>query len=393
MTLTDKDTAKENSQTGDVTFYLMCIATLFGFVMTTTQSLLPIVLEARGVSGTMAGFPIASTAVSALLAGLMSASLMARYGTPTLMYFGMVIMFVCHIGLEFGAENYFVLFVLRLTHGLGTGIFMTSALTFVKGRLSGPRTVSLFGMYASMIPGAFLIGPPLGDLYLSLYGERGFFLISAIPGAVSVLLLTYIWLNNRSLREDFKSGAKFGEILGDQKLRLPLLCLVLAGSLWGYVVSFLPYTMSLRDLSGSLFLAMSSVGLLFSRFLIADQLRERDHGTVSGAAIAVMAITLLVLTWASTAFSVGVLGVLFGMSYALAYPFVSVWILNIVDKNVHHIAIALTNTVFNFFMFAAPFFVAFSVEVLTISIGHFQNLLAAFSVGCLILGFSVMRIR
>jgi len=374
-------------------FYFLCIATFLGFTMTTTQALLPIVLEHRGVSGTAAGFAIASTAFSALLAGLASARLMARYGTPSLMYCSMVIMFSCHIGLEFLSESFVALFFLRLIHGLGTGIFIASALTFVKGRLTGSRTVSLFGIYASMIPGAFLVGPPLGELYLSMFGEAGYFLITAAPGALSIFLLTFIWLNHRSLQEDFKPDATYREVLFNQRIRLPLLCLILAGIIWGYVVSFLPYALSAKGLSGSLFLLMSTIGLFITRFLISDQLRNRDHGLVSGSAVVLMALSLLVLPWFDNNSLVAAFGVIFGMSYALAYPFISIWVLNLVDKSLHHVAIALINTVFNFFMFIAPLFVAFFVEVLEFNIEQYQIFVSTISVFMVIVGFIVFRSR
>ncbi|WP_162652921.1 MFS transporter [Lentilitoribacter sp. Alg239-R112] len=220
----------EKSQSfGKLIFFTMCVATLLGFSMTTTQSFLPNVMEMKGIPTSITGYAMSSTAVLTLIFGLLSAALMARLGTPFLMFAGMAIMLICHISLEFASENYVAIFLCRIIYGAGAGIFYPSALTFVKGVLTGSNTVTLFGVYTSMIPGAFLIGPLFGEWYLSNYGSDGYFLASAIPGILSVAMLLGVWVRNWSPREEYKVTAKYSKVLSNPTSWLPILCLFLVG--------------------------------------------------------------------------------------------------------------------------------------------------------------------
>jgi len=185
-----------------------------------------------------------------------------------------------------------------------------------RSMLHGENTVTLFGMYTSTIPGAFLIGPPFAEWYLSNYGSEGYFLISAVPGLLSVLLLLGVWMQNRDLREDYKVTARYREVLSKSTSWLPILCLILAGSIWGYVISFLPYVATTRQISGSLFIVASTTGLFASRFIVVDRLRRFDNATVAAWAICLMAVSLLVMGWVQSSVAIAICGFIFGLSYA-----------------------------------------------------------------------------
>ncbi|PCI04099.1 MAG: chloramphenicol resistance protein [Hyphomicrobiales bacterium] len=376
---------KKEQSFGKMIFFIMCIATLLGFSMTTTQSFLPNVMEMKGIPTFITGYAMSSTAILALIFGLLSAPLMSRLGTPLLMFLGMTIMLICHLSLEFVSESYGAIFLSRIIYGLGAGIFYPSALTFVKGMLQGENTVTLFGMYTSTIPGAFLIGPPFAEWYLKNYGSEGYFLASAVPGILSVLLLLGLWIKNRDLREDYKVTARYSEVLSKPTSWLPILCLVLAGSIWGYVISFLPYIATVRQISGSLFIVASTIGLFASRFIVVDRLRRFNDATVCAWAICLMAVSLLVMGWVQSSAAIAICGFIFGLSYAPTYPFISVWILRSFDKKLHHLVIALTNTIFNFCMYIAPLFVSFYTGVLGFGFGSYQSFLSLTAL--LFLGF------
>nr|WP_201009225.1 MFS transporter [Rhizobium rhizogenes]QCL09567.1 major Facilitator Superfamily protein [Rhizobium rhizogenes] len=369
-------------------FVVTCVATLLGFSMTTSQSFLPQVMETKGIPLAITGYAMASTSIFALIFGLLSATLMARLGTTVLMLAGMTIMCLCHLSFEITPKVFGGIFLSRMVYGIGAGIFYPAALTFVKGMLHGPRTVSLFAIYTAMIPGSNLLGPPIAEWYIFNYGSERYFTFTAIPGIISVVLFLVLWLQNYDRHQEFDSTASFSIILLNPASWLPLLCLFIAGSIWGYVISFLPYAAATRDLPGSLFIVASTIGLFASRFFVVNHLKKFDSSLVSGWAICFMAISLLVMALVRAPEAVAFCGVAFGISYALSYPFISVWILGVFDQKLHHIVISLTNALFNFCMFLAPLFVSLFASSTHLKIDLYQIILSITGLSALIAGFT-----
>ncbi|MVA22601.1 MFS transporter [Agrobacterium vitis] len=369
------------------TFVVTCVATLLGFSMTTRQAFLPGVMEAKGISASITGYAMASTAIFALIFGLLAAPLMARLGTTVLMFAGMAIMCICHLSFEVSSQISGGIFLSRMVYGMGAGIFYPAALTFVKGMLNGPRTVTLFAIYTSTIPGSNLLGPPLAEWYISNYGSAQYFIVTASPGFISLVLFFLIWVRGSDKYGTFDATANYSTILLKPASWLPLLCLFIAGSIWGYVISFLPYAARSRDLPGSLFIVAATVGLFASRFFIVNFLKQFNDAYVSGWAIASMAISLMAMALVKTPEAVAVCGVIFGVSYALSYPFISIWILSAFDQQSHHIVISLTNALFNFCMFLAPLFVSFFTSSIHLAIDQYQIILSFSGLILLAAGF------
>ncbi|MCE6076395.1 MFS transporter [Agrobacterium vitis] len=371
------------------TFVITCVATLLGFSMTTSQAFLPGVMEAKGISPSITGYAMASTAIFALIFGLLAAPLMARLGTTVLMFAGMAIMCICHLSFEVSSQISGGIFLSRMVYGMGAGIFYPAALTFVKGMLNGPRTVTLFAIYTSMIPGSNLLGPPLSEWYISNYGSAQYFIVTASPGFISVVLFFLIWFQGNDKYGMFDATANYSSILRKPASWLPLLCLFIAGSIWGYVISFLPYAARTRDLPGSLFIVSATIGLFASRFFIVNYLKRFNESYVSGWAISFMAISLLTMALVRTPEAVALCGMVFGIAYALSYPFISIWILSAFDQKFHHIVISLTNALFNFCMFLAPLFVSFFTSSIHLAIDLYQIILSFSGLVLLAAGFLV----
>ncbi|NTG11854.1 MFS transporter [Rhizobium rhizogenes] len=369
-------------------FVVACVATLLGFSMTTSQSFLPGVMETKGIPLAITGYAMASTSIFALVFGLLSAALMARLGTTVLMLAGMAIMCVCHLSFEITPKVFGGIFLSRMVYGIGAGIFYPAALTFVKGMLHGPRTVSLFAIYTAMIPGSNLLGAPVAEWYISNYGSERYFIFTAFPGVISVALFFLIWLQNYDRHQEFDLTANFSVIIRSPSSWLPLLCLFVAGSIWGYVISFLPYAAAAKDLPGSLFIVASTIGLFTSRFFVVNHIKKFNSSLVSGWAISSMAISLLVMALVRAPEAVAFCGVAFGISYALSYPFISIWILGEFDQKLHHIVISLTNALFNFCMFLAPLFVSLFASSTHLKIDSYQIILSIAGLVFIFIGYT-----
>lgn len=369
-------------------FWLGAVATLLCYSMTTSQALLPVVLSADGMSRASVGFAMSATMISVLIFGIVSGLIITRYGSLAGVVLGTVIMLCAHSSIEFLPRVTWAILSARFVHGVGAGIALPATLAFATLMVQGKNETVLFGMFTSAIPGANLIGPPLGEWYFNRFGADGFFLVTALPGLVSLIIFIGLLARLGRQRTDRKVSLHYFALLKRIDLYRSYIGLIVIGSFWGYVISFISVAFTEKHLAVSLFFVPMTLGLFLGRFVGLGLVRSLNHQTTGLMAIGLTASSLLVTSILEGAFLAGLSGIVFGIGYSLAYPTFSMWISSTVTEEMKGQAIALANTIFNFVMFAAPAVCAFGLGFM--SIATYQCWLAIVLFSLAVIGYAVL---
>ena len=335
-------------------FLVLMVATLLVFSMTTSQSMLPVVLGARGFSESVIGYAMSITVVPVLLFGLVCGVFISKRGPLNGIMIGCLLAVCAHVSFDLLPQSESSLFISRFLHGTAMGFILPAIITMAKAMLTGPRQTINFGIFTSAIPGANIIGPPLGDFYFQTFGTEGYFIATAIPGVISIVLFWY--LHRKYSKVEMKHNVVFGyfKILKRREIFIPLYGMIFPALLWGYILSYVTLALTTKGMIIGVFFAATTVALIAGRFVMVRVVSSmaKDHA-VLGAILAMSTSLVLIAGFDSIGITV-VSGALFGLSYSIVYPILSMWIANDVSVEFKPQAIALTNTMFNTFMYVAP---------------------------------------
>ncbi len=153
---------------------------------------LPLYAQSFGVSLSLVGLLVAGFGIARLLANLPAGILAGRLGRRRVLFFGAAVSAVGGIlsGLAASFEH---LVGARMLNGVGSALFITSALTYVAD-VSTPATR---GRYMSVYQSCFLLGitlgPVPGGFLADLLGLRApFFAVGLAGAAAAVWVLLYV---------------------------------------------------------------------------------------------------------------------------------------------------------------------------------------------------------
>ncbi|HHI70889.1 MAG TPA: MFS transporter [Rhodobacteraceae bacterium] len=352
QTSQEKSDFKEPYSLGS--FLVLMVATLLIFSMSTSQSLLPVVLGARGYPESVVGYAMSITIVPVLLFGLVCGLFISKHGPINGIIIGSLLAVCAHLSFDLLPQREVSLFISRFLHGTAMGFLLPAIITMSKAMLTGPRQTINFGIFTSAIPGANIIGPPLGDFYFRTFGTHGYFLITAIPGIISIALFWY--LHRKFSRVEIKHNVVFGyfKILKRSEIFTPLYGMIFPALLWGYVLSFVSLALVTKGLIIGIFFAATTVALIAGRFVMVKIVSSAPKNVAVLGAILIMSASLvLVASFGGIGITI-LAGALLGLSYSIVYPILSMWVANDVPEALKPQAIALTNTLFNTFMYVTP---------------------------------------
>ena len=325
---------------------------------------------------------MAITIVPVLLFGLVCGLFISRYGPTNGIIVGCFLAVFAHVSFDLFPQHAFFLFISRFLHGTAMGFLLPSVITMAKAMLTGPRQTVNFGIFTSAIPGASIIGPPLGDYYFRTFGADGFFITTAIPGFIALLVFTL--LHRRFSQQEITHNVVFGyfKILNRREILTPLYGMIFPALLWGYVLSFVSLALATKGMLIGAFFAATTTALIFGRFVMVKIVSAlpRKHAVL--AAILSMSLSLFLVARIDNAAVTIAAAALLGLSYSIVYPILSMWVANDVPANLKPQAIALTNTLFNTFMYLTPLVCGY---VLT-----FTNIIAFQEYFSLIVGFAAI---
>jgi predicted MFS family arabinose efflux permease len=336
-----------------VEFWILSLATFLCFTTVSQTALLARVMESHGLPLAQIGIVLSAYGAAVIVFMLVAAPVAARLGNLATLRLGIVLLLAGHLSYQLTIGDYPAAVLSRVLQGAGYGLFMPTAMTFAKGKLTKERFVYLFGIYASMVPLPNAIGPPLAEAYLNAFGEHLFFVAGAFP-AIIAALLTLALTDDRSASDRAQLPLLQTALLPG--LRQPLIAVMVVGAIYGLIPSYMASVLKEKAVPLGFFFTSFTVVLFAARFTLVRYFETWTRRRVVAAGLGAMATSYLAVVYAAGALPVTVAGIAFGLGYSVAYPVLSVWVAEQFDPQQRTTPIALFNAMFSAGILLTPWF-------------------------------------
>jgi MFS family permease len=344
-----------------VEFCLLAIATFLCFTTVSQTALLALVMKRHDMPLSEIGIVLSTYGAAVVVFMLAAAPIASRLGNLATMRLGMLLLVAGHLSYQLTIADFPAAVASRLVQGVGYGLFMPTAMTFAKGKLTPERFVYLFGIYASMVPLPNAIGPPLAEAYLSIFGERLFFVVGAVPAIIAGALT--LWLSE-DRRPAGERGLPLLRTALLPALRRPLVAILVVGAMYGLIPSYMAALLAERSIAIGFFFTSFTVVLFAARFLLLGYFEAWPRGRVVALGLAAMATAYAIIAEALDPAPVTVAGLLYGLGYSMAYPVLSVWVAEQFEPHRRTTPVAVFNTMFSIGILLTPWFGTYVIAAL-----------------------------
>lgn len=354
-------------------YLMLCLATFLCFTTLSQTALLSVILADQGVSQPSIGWVLSSYGIAVTVFSLLSGVAAARFGALPTLRLGMVILLAAHLSYYLTVPSVAATMVSRILQGIGFGLFLASAMTYAKSKLTHERFVHLLGIYASMVQLPNAVGPPLGKMYLDAFGSHWFFIVGAIPAVLAVGLTFFMREPVCGTSEERKLSLLKTALL--PQLRLPLLAIMVGGAMLGLVSSYLAPLLIAKQVPLAMFFTVFPITAFTSRFVLLGVFEAWSRRAVLILGFACMATAYALLVVVTHPAVVALTAILFGLGSSVSYPMLSAWVSEQFKAEQRATPVAIFNTAFNFGLFATPLCAGY-----LIALGGYDLVLAVLAV-------------
>jgi len=274
---------------------------------------MPLFIKSIGGTESQVGLAVGIFTLAAVVFRPIVGGLLDRYGRRPFMIWGLLL-FILSMYLYDWVGTIAVLLVLRVLHGASWALSTTAVSTTITDIIPTSRRGEGMGWFGMAMTVAMAIGPMLGVWVLENGSFHRLFLLATILSAAAFLLVF-------TTRISFQAKTTARKIVLFEKSVLPLTtALFFVAIAYGGITTFLPlFGDSIRINSGTFFLVYA-LALTLSR-PIAGKLSDRfGEAYVVVPALAVTALSLVVLSFSNGLFGVIFAAVLYGIGFGSAQP-------------------------------------------------------------------------
>ena len=169
---------------------LISLIVMMGATMV-TPSLTLYAKEGFSDNGFIIGAIVAGYAIGRVITDIPSGFLTDRIGISKTMKIGLGIQIVSSIFAGI-APNYWILFLMRVTEGIGSSIYVNAAVTYVLLSNQSSRRGTVMGIYQSIMMTGITIGPIFGAFIASTYGLNASYFTYAAVLVVAMIIVFFI---------------------------------------------------------------------------------------------------------------------------------------------------------------------------------------------------------
>jgi MFS family permease len=173
-----------------MTVSLISLIVMMGATMV-TPSLTLYAKEGFSDNGFIIGAIVAGYAIGRVITDIPSGFLTDRIGISKTMKIGLGIQIVSSIFAGI-APNYWILFLMRVTEGIGSSIYVNAAVTYVLLSNQSSRRGTVMGIYQSIMMTGITIGPMFGAFIASTYGLNASYFAYAAVLVVAMIIVFFI---------------------------------------------------------------------------------------------------------------------------------------------------------------------------------------------------------
>ena len=169
---------------------LISLIVMMGATMV-TPSLTLYAKEGFSDNGFIIGAIVAGYAIGRVITDIPSGFLTDRIGISKTMKIGLGIQIVSSIFAGI-APNYWILFLMSVTEGIGSSIYVNAAVTYVLLSNQSSRRGTVMGIYQSIMMTGITIGPMFGAFIASTYGLNASYFAYAAVLVVAMIIVFFI---------------------------------------------------------------------------------------------------------------------------------------------------------------------------------------------------------
>jgi MFS family permease len=342
-------------------FWLSSVATFLCFTTMQQQALFAVVMKHRGMPLNDIGIVLAASGGAVLVISLVAGPIAARLGNLTTLRLSLAVMFVAYASFHWTIGSFPAAMVSRVIQGAGYGLFMPSALAFIRGKLTLGRLIYLVGIFSSMVSLPNAVGPPLGEAYLRAFGDAWFFPVTSLPLGLAVLLsigLTEERANGTAARLPLLQTALL------PSLRRPFIAILVVGAIYGLILSYMASLLAEKDVPIAFFYTSFTIVLFGSRFVLMSRLSGASRMGLVAAGIGAMALSYVMVALFASPIPIAIAGILFGLGYSIAFPTVSVIVTEQFEPQQRATPLAIFNAMFSLGILLTPWFGTYLIGAL-----------------------------
>ena len=338
-------------------FYRMGVACFLVSLMNSNSTLLAVVFQRNGHNLHDVGVILSFYALPVVIMSVLAGKIGTRFGVLNTARTAMFLMIIGFMSFHLTRQSFYGALGSRMVQGIGQGMFLASIVTYAQGRLSPTRMLYLTGLFAAAVPMAQAVAPPLGGYVLNTYGDGYFFLAATLPAIFGLSLTFGLRPLNATKKE--AGGSMFAALRRDKAL--PLFTMLVYGSLFGFVGSYLAVAMEAKAVPLAAFFTSSTASMFISRFALVKHLDAMDRQALLGSGITAMSIGFILVALSGQSWPIVLGGISFGLGYSVVYPVISLWMGEGFGPAGRAGPLALMNTSFNIGLYAAPYPITFVV--------------------------------
>lgn len=303
-------------------FLRLCLLTFLIFFLNAHASMLAIIFTRHGLVLHEIGWLLSLYGVPVVIFTFATGTAAAMIGSLWTARIGIGLMLIGFTSLSLTAWSFWPALMSRLCWGIGYGLMFSSLVTYAQSRLTKDRFVYLFGLFSSMAPISHALAPPWVEFLLRFNTDSLIFILGGLP-AMAALGFTF-WLRPLAKPTASRGLIQLGTAF-DRARWLPLISVLIAGALFGFISSYMASAMQEKGIAQAWFFAATVFAMLSTRFLAMGTFSKYKAQYVVAGGLGLMSLCYLILATTGTNWIVALCGLGFGSGYSVVYPVVSNW--------------------------------------------------------------------
>jgi MFS family permease len=286
---------------------LFATGLFFWISITSLLPVLPAYIEDLGGTTRQIGLVMGSFAIGLLGSRTLLGRLADRRSRKIVIIIGTVVVAIAPLGYLY-AKSIPLLVAIRAFHGISIAAFTTGYSALVVDLSPIKNRGELIGYMSLAVPVGMAVGPALGGLLQESVGYEPLFIISSAVGSLAAILASKVREQSREklvLQQQnfkFKPQRSFWELFTSPSLLVPAQVLLLTGTIFGTLATFLPLFIrqSQIELNAGLFYMAAAIASFSVRLLTGKASDIYGRGLFISGSIICYCLSMVLLSVSSS---------------------------------------------------------------------------------------------
>lgn len=286
---------------------------------------LPLYIEDVGATKQQIGFVMGCFAIGLLLFRSLLGRLADQHSRKIVLLIGMGVAAIAPLGYMV-VQSLPLLMVSRAFHGISIAAFTTGYSALVADIAPAHNRGEVIGYMSLVTPIGMAVGPALGGFLQAGSGYTALFLLSSGLGFLGLLCTSQI-LNppTNSKQQRGATSSQFWRLLGNPRIRIPALVLLLVGLAFGTLSTFVPLFIKSAgvDLNAGLFYTAAAIASFTVRIITGRASDRYGRGLFITVSLSLYTLSMLMLWTANSAVAFLLAAILEGSGAGILFPMVA----------------------------------------------------------------------